>query len=117
MARSFWRGEALGDADDDVFETVRERNVAEGILTELGRERAYVGFQSCPLYGRVVGEIIYTLNDALCRMQDRTSFYLMGAELELVKLVDRYYEVLKKDMRVLRGELEEVVEFCRRKVG
>ena len=110
-------GEALGDAADDVFETVRERNVAEGILTELGRERAYVGFQSCPLYGRVVGEIIYTLNDALCRMQDRTSFYLMGAELELVKLVDRYYEVLKKDMRVLRGELEEVVEFCRRKVG
>lgn len=109
--------EKAGEDDADVFEGVRQRNVDEGILTELGRARGYVGFQSCPLYGRVVGEIIYTLNDALWRMQDRTSFYLMGAELEYVEMVERYYGMLRKDMTALRGELEEVVEFCRRKVG
>ena len=64
-----------------VLDALRQGNVDEGIVTELGRERGYVGFQSCPLYGRVLGEIIYTLNDALRRMQGRTSFYVMGADV------------------------------------
>ena len=106
-----------GEDHAGVFEALRQRNVDDGILTELGRDRGYVGFQSCPLYGRVVGEIIYTLNDALRRMQDRTSYYVMGADLEYVKLVKRYYQVLGKDIKALRSELAQVVEFCVQKVG
>ena len=109
--------EAGAEDDAGMLDTLRQRNVNEGILTELGRERGYVGFQSCPLYGRVVGEIIYTLNDALRRMQDRTSFYVMGADLPYVERVQRYYRVLGTTIQALRRELADVTAFCREQVG
>ena len=92
------------------FDAVRQRNVEEGILTELGRERGYVAFRPCPFYGRVVGEIVYTFNDALLRMEGRLPYYIMGGEEELVL---KYYGRLRKDASVLRGDLQEVVEYCR----
>ena len=67
-----------GENGFDVFEAVRQRNVEDGILTDMGREQGFVALQSCPFYGRLVGEIIYTFNDALRRMEDRTGFYVAG---------------------------------------
>ena len=111
-------GHEAGVADDaDALDALRQRNVDEDVLTELGRERGYVGFQSCPLYGRVVGEIIYTLNDAVRRMQDRTSFYVMGGDVPYVERVQRYYRVLGTTMQVLRRELAAATAFCRQEVG
>ena len=92
-----------------VFEAVRKRNVQEGILTDLGYERGYVAFRPCPFYGRVVGEIVYTLNDALQRMEGRLPYYVAGGGEELVL---RYSGRLRKDMGALRAELEDVVEYC-----
>ena len=60
----------------DVFEAVRQRNVEVGILTELGREGGWVAFHPCPFYGRLIGEIACTLNDALRRLEGRTSFFV-----------------------------------------
>ena len=92
-----------------VFEAVRKRNVEEGILTDLGFERGYVAFRPCPFYGRVVGEIIYTFNDALQRMEGRLPYYVAGGGEDLVL---RYCGRLRKDMGALRTEIQEVVEYC-----
>ena len=98
----------------DVFEALRQRNVEDGILTDMGREQDFVALQSCPFYGRLVGEIIYTFNEALRRMEDRSSLYLAGGGNELV---ERYYWGVVKGMRPLRDDLERVIEFCKQKVG
>ena len=103
-----------GEDGLDVFEAVRQRNVENGILTDMGREQGFVAFQSCPFYGRLVGEIIYTFNDALRRMEHRTGFYVAGGEDELAQ---RYYAELVKGIRPLRDDLERVIEFCKQKVG
>lgn len=105
----------VGEEDGfDVFEAVRQRNAEDGILTDMGREQGFVALQSCPFYGRLVGEIIYTFNDALRRMEHRTGFYVAGGEDELAQ---RYYAELVKGMRPLRGDLERVIEFCKQKAG
>ena len=98
----------------DVFDAVRERQVEEGILTDSGREMGYVAFQPCSFYGRFLGEIIYVLNDALRRMERRTAVYVAAGSAELVR---QYYVRLIKEMAVLRGDVEEVVRFCRGKTA
>ena len=101
---------ALGPLGPDVYAAVRQRNVEEGVLTELGSEQGYVAFKACPFYGRVVGEIVYTLNDSLRRVEGRTPQYIQEG---LVKEVRRYYVDLIMGMKLLRGEMNEVVAFCR----
>ena len=101
---------AFGPLGPNVYEAVRQRNLEEGILTEYGSEEGFVAFRSCPFYGRVVGEIVYTLNDALRRVEDRTPQYIAGGQVEAVR---RYYVGLIRGMKPLRGEMEEAVTFCR----
>ena len=101
---------AFGPLGPDVYEAVRQRNVDEGVLTELGSEQGYVAFKSCPFYGRVVGEVVYTFNDALRRVEGRTPQYIQEGQ---VKEVRRYYVGLMRGMKLLRGEMEDVVTFCR----
>ena len=82
----------------------------EGVLTQLGSEQGYVAFKACPFYGRVVGEIVYTFNDALRRVEGRTPQYIQEG---LVKEVRRYYVDLMMGMKLLRGEMGDVMTFCR----
>ena len=101
---------AFGPLGPDVYEAVRQRNVDEGVLTELGSEQGCVAFKACPFYGRVVGEVVYTFNDALRRVEGRTPQYIQEG---LVKEVRGYYVGLMRGMKLLRGEMDEVVTFCR----
>ena len=75
---------SFGPLGPDVYAAVRQRNVEEGVLTEAGSAEGFVAFRSCPFYGRVVGEIVYTLNDALRRVEDRTPQYIAGGQVEAV---------------------------------
>ena len=70
---------AAGPDDADMFETLRQRNVEQGILTDFGRGQGCAAFQPCPFYGRFMGEIAYTLNDALRRVEGLTSYYVVDA--------------------------------------
>ena len=105
---------AFGPSGPDVYESVRQRNLEEGVLTEVGSEQGYVAFRSCPFYGRVVGEIVYTLNDGLRRVEDRTPQYIAGGQVENVR---RYYVGLIRGMKLLRVEVQEAVDYCRAGVG
>ena len=100
-------------ANADVFEALRQRNVEQGILTDFGREQGCVAFQPCPFYGRFMSEIAYTLNDALRRMEGQTSYYIVDGNGEVLR---QYYRELKNGMTALRGDLDRIVAFCRRKV-
>ena len=101
---------AFGPLGPEVYEAVRKRNVDEGVLTEQGCEQGYVAFKSCPFYGRVVGEIVYTFNEALRRVEGRNAQYIQEGQ---VKDVRQYVVGLMRGMKLLRAEMEEVVIFCR----
>ena len=101
-------------ANVDVFEALRQRNVEQGILTDFGREQGCVAFQPCPFYGRFMSEIAYTLNDALRRMEGQTSYYIVDGNGEVLR---RYYLELQNGMTALRGDLEGIIAFCKRKVA
>ena len=105
---------AFGPLGPEAYESVRQRNLDEGILTAEAGEQGYVAFRSCPFYGRVVGEIIYTLNDAVRRVEGRTPQYVAGGQIVNVR---RFYVGLMRGMKLLRGELQEAAEFCREKIG
>ena len=105
---------AAGAGDADVFEALRRRNVEQGILTDFGREQGCVAFQPCPFYGRFMSEIAYTLNDALRRMEGQTSYYIVDGNGEVLR---RYYLELKSRMAALRGDLDGIIAFCRRRVA
>ena len=105
---------SFGPLGPDVYASMRQSNVDEGILTEAGSAEGFVAFRSCPFYGRVVGEIVYTLNDALRRVEDRTPQYLAGGQVEAVR---RFYVGLMRGMKPLRSGMDEVVMFCRAGVG
>ena len=106
-------GARPGDTEADVFEALRQRNVDQGILTDLGREQGYVAFQPCVFYGRFMSEIAYTLNDALRRMEGQTSFYIVDGQGEAVR---RYYGALGNGLGALGRALGGVIDFCRRRV-
>ena len=104
-----------GRADElDVFEVLRRRNVEQGILTDFGREQGCVAFQPCPFYGRFMSEIAYTLNDALRRMEGQTAYYVVDGNGEILR---RYCLELKNSMAALRGDLDGIIAFCRRRVA
>ena len=101
---------SFGPLGPDTYEAVRQRNLDEGVLTEAGSLEGFVAFRSCPFYGRVVGEIVYTLNDALRRVEDRTPQYIAGGQVEVVR---RYYVGLMRGMKPLRVEMDDALAFCR----
>ena len=101
---------SFGPLGPDVYASVRQRNVEEGVLTEAGSAEGYVAFRSCPFYGRVVGEIVYTLNDALRRVEDRTPQYLASGQVEAVR---GFYVGLIRGMKPLRSEIDDALTFCR----
>ena len=101
---------SFGPLGPDVYASVRLRNVEEGVLTEAGGAEGYVAFRSCPFYGRVVGEIVYTLNDALRRVEDRTPQYIAGGQVEAVR---GFYVGLMRGMKPLRSEMDDASTFCR----
>ena len=105
---------AFGPLGPDAYETVRQRNLEEGVLTEQGGEQGYVAFKSCPFYGRVVGEMVFSFNEALRRVEGRTAQYIQEGQ---VKEVRRYVVGLMRGMKLLRGEMGEVVSFCLAEVG
>ena len=104
---------AFGPLGPDVYESVRQRNVEEGVLTEAGSAEGFVAFRSCPFYGRVVGEIVFSLNDALRRVEDRTPQYIASGQVEAVR---EYYVGLMRGMKPLRAEIDEALTFCRGEV-
>ena len=101
-------------ADGDVFEDVRQRHVEGGILTASGSREGWVALRPCPFYGRLMGEIICTLNDALMRVEGRMASDIMRGREEALR---RYCEELRRGMTALRGEVEAVIAFCGREVG
>ena len=101
---------SFGPLGPDSYDSVRQRNLDEGVLTEAGSAEGFVAFRSCPFYGRVVGEIVYTLNDALRRVEDRTPQYIAGGQVEIVR---RYYVGLMRGMKPLRAEMDDALKFCR----
>ena len=105
---------AAEPGDADVFAGLRRRNVEQGILTDFGRDQGCVAFQPCPFYGRFMSEIAYTLNDALRRMEGQTSYYIVDGNGGVLR---QYYLELKSGMAALRGDLDGIIAFCRRKVA
>ena len=101
---------SFGPLGPDVYATVRQRNLEEGVLTEAGNAEGFVAFRSCPFYGRVVGEIVYTLNDALRRVEDRTPQYIAGGQVEAVR---GFYVGLMRGMKPLRSGMDDALKFCR----
>ena len=104
---------SVGKSKKDVFEAARQISVEQGILTELGRAEGWVAFHPCPFYGRFVGEIVYAFNDALLRVEGRSSFYIANGNGEVLR---RYYMELGKGLMALRRDLEGIMAFCKRKV-
>ena len=105
---------AAGPDDPDAFEALRETAEEQGILTELGRREGWVAFRPCPFYGRFLGDIAYTLNDALLRVERRTSFFIASGNGEVLR---QYYEALEKELTALHGDLKGVMDFCGRKAA
>ena len=105
---------AAAPGEADVFAGLRRRNVEQGILTDFGRDQGCVAFQPCPFYGRFMSEIAYTLNDALRRMEGQTAYYIVDGNGEVLR---RYCLELKNSMAALRGDLDGIIAFCRRKVA
>ena len=101
-------------ADVDVFEALRQRNVEQGILTDFGREQGCVAFRPSAFYGRFMSEVVYTLNDALRRMEGQTSYYVVDGNGDVLR---QYYRELRNGMAALRRDLEGIVNFCKRKVA
>ena len=64
----------------DVFDALRQHHFDQGILTEFGRDQGCVAFQPSPFFGRFLGEIAYSLNDALRRLEGNTSYYVMSGD-------------------------------------
>ena len=105
--------ESSSDADE-ALEAARQRHVKAGILTDTGWKEGWVALRPCPFYGRFVGEIILTLNDALRRMEGRTWYHIVGGDSD--ELLRQYYQELGSGMCALRQDLEAIIEFCQRKV-
>ena len=96
------------------YEVLRRQGIEQGILTELGREQGLAALPPCPFYGRFMGEIVYTVNGALGRLEGRTSAHIAGGHVTQVR---QYYEALQNCLAGLRADLEGIVACCRREVG
>ena len=100
-------------AGTDVFDALRQRHFDQGILTEYGRDQGCVAFQPSPSYGRFLGEIAYSLNDALRRLEGNTSHYVMSGNSDTLQT---YYLELEGSLAAVGGDLDGIIAFCKRKM-
>ena len=84
------------------------------VLTELGRDQGCVAFQPSAFYGRFVGELVYSLNDALRRLEGLTSYYVMSGD---GKTLQTYYAELENGLGRIGKDLDGIVGFCKRKLA
>ena len=98
----------------DVFDALRQRNFDEGILTEYGRDQGCVAFQPSPFFGRFLGEVAYSLNDALRRLEGNTSYYVMSGDGDTLQ---SYYLGLEGCLAETGKDLDGIIFCCKRKVS
>lgn len=98
----------------DVFETLRQRHFDQGIVTEFGHDQGYVAFQPSPFFGRFLGEIAYSLNDALRRLEGNTSYYVMSGDGNTLQ---SYYQGLEGSLAEVGRDLDGIIACCKRNVG
>ena len=97
----------------DVFDALRQRHFDQGILTEFGRDQGCVAFQPSPFFGRFLGEIAYSLNDALRRLEGNTSYYVLSGDGDTLQ---NYYQGLEDSLGEIARELDGIIAWCKRKV-
>ena len=98
----------------DVFDALRQRQFSQGILTEFGRDQGCVAFQPSSFYGRFLGELVYSLNDALRRLEGNTSYYVISGDGDTLQ---NYYLELEDGLTRIGKDLEGIIAFCSRKVA
>ena len=107
-------GAAAAGTTAGVFDALRQRHFEQGILTEFGRDQACVAFQPSQFFGRFLGEIAYSLNDALRRLEGNTAYYVLCGEGDAQQ---RYYLRLEGGLGKLGADLDGIVAWCMRKVA
>ena len=105
---------AARTAGTDVFDALRQRHFEQGILTEFGRDQGCVAFQPSPFFGRFLGEIAYSLNDALRRLEGNTSYYVMSGDGDTLQ---NYYLGLEGSLVEVGRDLDGIIACCKRKVA
>lgn len=105
---------AARTAGTDVFDALRQRHVDQGILTAFGRDQGCVAFQPSPFFGRFLGEIAYSLNDALRRLEGNTSYYVMSGDGDTLQ---NYYLGLEGRLAGIGRDLDGIIACCKRKVA
>jgi len=107
-------GAAAAGTAAGVFDALRQRHFEQGILTEFGRDKACVAFQPSQFFGRFLGEIAYSLNDALRRLEGNTAYYVLCGDGNALQ---RYYLRLEGDLAKLGADLDGIIACCIRKVA
>ena len=82
------------------------RHFDQGILTEFGRDQGCVAFQPSPFFGRFLGEIAYSLNDALRRLEGNTSYYVMSGDGDTLQ---NYYLGLEGSLAEIGRDLDGII--------
>ena len=103
-----------GAVRTDVFDALRQRHFDQGIVTEFGRDQGCVAFQPSPFFGRFLGEIAYSLNDALRRLEGNTSYYVMSGDGDTLQ---NYYLGLESGLAEIGRGLDGIIACCKRKVA
>ena len=101
-------------AGADVFDAWRQRHFDQGILTEFGRDEGCVAFQPSPFFGRFLGEVAYSLNDALRRLEGNTSYYVMSGDGDMLQ---NYFTALDGRLGEVGKDLDGIIAWCGRKVA
>lgn len=118
-------GQPSGSSDADIgaatagtvagaFDALRQRHFEQGILTGFGRDQGYVAFQPSQFFGRFLGEIAYSLNDALRGLEGNTAYYVMCGDGNEQK---SYYQGLECALAKLGTDLDGIIDYCRREVA
>ena len=97
-----------------IFDALRQRHVNQGILTEYGRDQGCVAFQPSPFFGRFMGEVAYSLNDALRRLEGNTSYYVMCGDGDILQ---NYYLEMEGSLAAVGRHLDGIIGWCGRKVA
>ena len=101
-------------AGTDVFDALRQRHFEQGILTQFGHDQGCVAFQPSPFFGRFLGEVAYSLNDALRRLEGNTSYYVMSGDGDTLQ---NYYQGLESSLVEVGRDLDGIITCCKGKVS
>jgi len=101
-------------AGTDVFDALRQRHFEQGILSEFGRDQGCVAFQPSPFFGRFLGEVAYSLNDALRRLEGNTSYYVLSGDSDTLQ---NYYVTLEGNLSEVGRDLDGIITWCGRRVA